>query len=51
MNKALLIVAVAVMSGCSTIKTVDQALSKAAVLATGPCAEAVHNAVAVCNAK
>lgn len=49
MKKLLIAGSLLILSGCSTIKTVDDALNKAAVLATGDCAKAVHAAVATCN--
>lgn len=51
MKYGIVLLALVACVGCSTIKTVDEALSKAAVLATGPCAQAVHTAVDVCNKK
>lgn len=49
--KYLIVLLASACIGCSTIKTVDEALSKAAVLATGDCANAIHTAVSTCNKK
>mgnify|MGYP007071584705 CR=1 FL=1 len=49
--KYTLLLCVTILSGCATIKTVDEALSKAAVLATGECASSIHETVAICNKK
>ena len=49
MKKLIFVLAAGFLSGCATVKTVDQALAKAAAVATGPCGIAITEAITVCQ--